>query len=79
MESVENNPARNVLGPGLTDQLIKTAIEWSGYPLQLVIANELNEIFLQEEWAFPDSGGSFRRITLATPPYKFSAVSIRST
>lgn len=56
MESVENNPVRNVLGPGLTDQLIKTAIEGSGYPLQLVIANELNEkFFLQEEWAFPDS------------------------
>lgn len=56
MESAPNNPAQNVLGPGLTDQLVTAAIEGSGYPLQLVIANELNDEFhLQEEWAFPDS------------------------
>ncbi|MEF8708475.1 MAG: hypothetical protein V5B38_06185 [Candidatus Accumulibacter propinquus] len=56
MESTANNPIQNVLGPGLSDQMVTAAIEGSGYPLQLVVASELSDEFhLQEEWAFPDS------------------------
>lgn len=55
METSENNPASNLLGPGITDQLVADAIQKSGYPLQLMIANQLQgDFFLQEEWAFPD-------------------------
>jgi len=56
MDSVSNNPTQNTLGAGVTDQQVASAIEASGYPLQLVVANELSEgFYLQEEWAFPDS------------------------
>lgn len=56
MESDSNNPTQNKLGPGISDEQVASAIEGSGYPLQLVIANELSEgFYLQEEWAFPDS------------------------
>ena len=56
MDSTANNPIQNVLGPGLSDQMVTAAIEGSGYPLQLVVASELSDEFhLQEEWAFPDS------------------------
>lgn len=56
MESAYNNPPKNILGPGISDDQVTTAIKESGYPLQLQIANMLKQyFFLQEEWAFPDS------------------------
>jgi hypothetical protein len=55
MEAASNNPVTNVLGPGLTDEMISSAVKTSGYPLQLVVARTLrNDFRLLEEWGFLD-------------------------
>jgi hypothetical protein len=55
-----NNPPENSIPAGIKVNDISNAINKSGYPLQLVIANSLIEITtewttIQEEWAYVDS------------------------
>lgn len=66
MNSVPGNPTANNLGQVINDAMVKQAIDASGYPLQLVVAQELsNEFSLQEEWSFVDPDtGSARTIDL---------------
>ncbi len=55
MQTSTNNPDRNKLPNGLNDSDIEKAIKKSGYPLQTIITNKLNEkFFCQEEWSFID-------------------------
>jgi len=61
MKIASDNPATNALGSGVSDEMVEQAIQASGYPLQLVVAQELSGDFsLQEEWSFvdPDSGSA---------------------
>jgi hypothetical protein len=61
MNSAPENPVANTLGAGVTAAMVEQAIHESGYPLQLVVAQELaHEFALQEEWSFvdPDSGST---------------------
>lgn len=56
MKAVKNNPATNILTPGISDNDVEQAIKKSGYPLQTIITNKLRKIFyVQEEWSFIDS------------------------
>lgn len=66
MNSAPHNPAANALGAGVRDAMVEQAIQASGYPLQLVVAQELSGAFsLQEEWSFVDPDtGSTRAIDL---------------
>jgi hypothetical protein len=62
MKSSENNPDSNVLGPGVSEQLVNKAISYSGYPLQVIVAKELATNFmLHEEWSFIDPDTNQRR------------------
>jgi len=68
MKVAQNNPGTNVLRSGVSDEMVEQAIHSSGYPLQLVVAQQLSSEFsFQEEWSFvdPDSG-STRNIDLLT-------------
>ncbi|MFD1122450.1 hypothetical protein ACFQ2T_08055 [Methylophilus flavus] len=75
MDSAANNPSQNVLGKGLSDEMLTSAIEGSGYPLQLVVASQLSQYFhLQEEWAFTDTENQSLRtidILATTNLYQF--------
>ena len=66
MKHYDNNLPANTLGPGVSDDAVKNAIESSGYPLQLAVAKELRKSFsLQEEWAFRDDDtGDIRTIDI---------------
>lgn len=56
MQSPPENPTSNVLGAGVSDQMVEGAISASGYPLQLVVARTLSPTFsIQEEWSYVDS------------------------
>lgn len=49
------NPPENRLPQGLPEERLKEAVERSGYPLQSVVAEELQKNFMvTEEWGFPD-------------------------
>jgi hypothetical protein len=55
MSASITNPASNKLKPGLTMEKVKSAIQASGYPLQITISASLQPSFLvQEEWAYSD-------------------------
>lgn len=59
MDTHPDNPPANALPGGVTDAAVQQGIDASGYPLQLVVAQELSADFsLQEEWGFvdPDTG-----------------------
>jgi hypothetical protein len=66
MEEHVDNPSTNVLGPGVSPDDLKAAIERSGYPLQstvvdLVLAQMSDDKYdwsVQEEWAFLDADAS---------------------
>ena len=62
MDHAPNNPTSNQLGPGLTEDQVRTAVERSGYPLQTIVGNLLRskpdtkeeKFCVQEEWSFVD-------------------------
>lgn len=62
MDHAPNNPATNQLGPGLTEDQVRVAVERSGYPLQTIVADLLRskpdanreKFLVQEEWSFVD-------------------------
>src|SRR5665647_858773 len=62
MNQATDNPAANQLGPGLTDDQVRIAVERSGYPLQTIVGNLLRskpyfkgeEFRVQDEWCFVD-------------------------
>jgi hypothetical protein len=55
VKEAPDNPMRNQLGHGLNEQLIQTAIEASGYPLQTVIADLLRgKLYAPEGWTHLD-------------------------
>jgi len=55
MEQAFNNPATNILGAGVTESDLASAIRYSGYPLQTEIANSLRSNFtVQDEWGYID-------------------------
>jgi len=45
MKVAQNNPATNVLRSGVSDEMVEQAIHSSGYPLQLVVAQQLSREF----------------------------------
>jgi hypothetical protein len=65
MDSVSNNPKTNALAAGLSDSDVSAAITSSGYPLQVVVAQQLQQsgYYVQQEWSYVDSdSGSLRAI-----------------
>jgi len=56
LKSSSNNPFTNILGPGITEANLISAISKSGYPLQTTIAEKLrsNLYSVQEEWDYVD-------------------------
>ena len=55
MRLADINPSENVLPEEISDSMLSKAIEASGYPLQVLIAAELDEDFyVTEEWGFID-------------------------
>lgn len=73
MDSAQDNPTANTFGSGVTDAMVEQAIHASGYPLQLVVSQDLSEDFsLQEEWSFADPDtGSERTIDLVASKHLF--------
>lgn len=63
MEEAPNNPKTNKLGPGVSEALVSTAVEKSGYPLQTYIAFVLRtkKFFVEEEWSYLDSDSGQQR------------------
>lgn len=63
------NPPQNALGPGLTEGLVRTAVDASGYPLQTVVAQEFRkrDWAVEEEWSYLDrDSDELRTIDLRT-------------
>ncbi|MGA2902682.1 MAG: hypothetical protein ABSD98_02545 [Candidatus Korobacteraceae bacterium] len=56
MESSENNPGTNQIGPGVDEARIVAAVEESGYPLQTAVTEILRPTFehIQQEWSYLD-------------------------
>ena len=55
MKSTPENPSSNRLTSGVSDEALQVAIQASGYPLQLEVAQYLSEEFcVQEEWSYID-------------------------
>lgn len=79
MKTIDNNPPSNVLGPGITEDSLKSAISNSGYPLQTIVADyirtELNAVLewpysIQQEWAYIDKDtGEHRAIDIFAVAY----------
>jgi hypothetical protein len=64
MKIHSDNPSSNAMGPGISEESLKQAINESGYPLQAVAADQLKKTFeasklqsflIQEEWPYIDS------------------------
>lgn len=67
MNEAKDNPSRNTLPEGMTDEMLSAAVHRSGYPLQTQIAETFRELVdsVQEEWAFRDSDtGLFRALDI---------------
>lgn len=73
LDSRSNNPSDNVMGAGISEEELRSAINASGYPLQAVVAERLSKaitavnpeylVSIQEEWSFIDSDtGSVRAL-----------------
>jgi hypothetical protein len=55
MQTSENNPNSNHLGPGINDDDVISAITKSGFPLQTIVAQRLRRDFnVQDEWSYID-------------------------
>jgi len=62
MDQAPKNPATNQLGPGLTEDQVRVAVEKSGYPLQTIVGvllrskpdSNKEKFRVQEEWSFVD-------------------------
>lgn len=55
MDANSNNPPTNILPPGTSSDQVEEAIKRSGYPLQTVVASQLQSyFFVAEEWSFLD-------------------------
>lgn len=55
MDTSRDNPAGNKIGPGITDDQLRQAVEKSGYPLQSVVGDVLRASFsVQDEWCYVD-------------------------
>jgi hypothetical protein len=66
MKKARGNPKTNAIGAGVTEGDVLTAIKKSGYPLQTITANRLQETFhVQEEWSYIDrDSGELRTIDI---------------
>jgi hypothetical protein len=73
MNQSSDNPSTNVLGPGIDEMQVKSAIEQSGYPLQSHVADALRttkapngqSFHVSEEWSYVDRDtGDLRSIDL---------------
>ena len=48
--------AQSQLGPGITIDQLRTAVDESGYPLQIFVSDLLHESYrVEEEWSYVDS------------------------
>ena len=62
MDHTADNPTSNQLGPGLTEDQLRVAVERSGFPLQTIVGNLLRskpdaneeKFCVQDEWSFVD-------------------------
>ncbi len=55
MSDPPENPLANRLGSGLTEEMLRSAVEESGYPLQTFVGNVLRDSYsVDEEWAYID-------------------------
>lgn len=72
MKAKGDNPKTNALGPGITEDDLKSAVVKSGYPLQTIVTGyiraELNAVVewpysIQQEWVFSDKDTNEHRAT----------------
>jgi hypothetical protein len=55
MEINHENPPTNQIGPGLSEETVVSAVEESGYPLQVFVSDLLQEKYhVEEEWSYLD-------------------------
>lgn len=56
MDHAEENPERNALPSGMTEQLLDGAVRTSGFPLQLIAGDVLrrHDFLVQDEWGYAD-------------------------
>jgi hypothetical protein len=55
MKIGDANPTTNQIGAGISEEEIRVAVDESGYPLQIFVADILRQSFgVSEEWAFID-------------------------
>src|SRR5262245_40736466 len=67
MKNHPNNPATNVLGRGIDEAAILSAVQKSGYPLQGEVASFIRarQFVVQDEWCYRDSdSGELRALDL---------------
>lgn len=55
MRAVDSNPPENHIPPGIDEEALFSAIDGSGYPLQVRVATELKDAYsVLEEWGYRD-------------------------
>ena len=66
MKVSSENPITNQIGPGISEDVIRSAVDESGYPLQTFVADILRTSFMiAEEWAYVDRDtGELRSLDL---------------
>jgi hypothetical protein len=81
MKAAVDNPAENSLGAGVSDEQLKRAVDISGYPLEVHVAQNLRShgFRVEEEWTYRDpKEGTYRTLDLAAQKGFWSADSQQS-
>lgn len=73
MKAADGNPESNKLGAGVTEKELLDAIGKSGYPLQTIVASQLDpEFIINEEWSYIDKEtGDERNIDILAEKWLF--------
>jgi hypothetical protein len=73
MKYSTNNPSANILGGGINEDAIASAIKQSGYPLQSVVSSFLRKHFRTwDEWAYADrDSGEMRTLDIHAAKWDF--------
>src|SRR3954452_20302428 len=63
MREIDGNPPSNILGPGIDEADVSASILSSGYPLQVVVAQQFlsRNFYVQQEWSYVDRDTSTLR------------------
>lgn len=80
MRKSDNNPSSNSLGSGVSENDVVSAVQSSGYPLQIDVANMLQRYFsVSHEWAYKDSDSpTIRTIDLACEAFLYDRPKIQT-